>query len=285
VPLVDDPEIPVVVAPVPGVVCAAELPGLDGYQLTISPARTAGADGLGFVSFDSLGVNHNDRELTAVLIDDDLRHDLICLFRLSRVLVLSGEHVVVAGDPLHGAELASVVAAVSRLCSRPARIARRVERLYRRFGGIASGSVWNTVDYHVALGTSPAVRIDWPRMPNLVTRIHVDTIARDDPFEVVDVTRVTPPPGVAVPLAISDLRAGRYVCVAATDFAVASACARLDRALPHLGSALPHHVLVTHSGVDVLFPGYEEQVAAIEPGLTLARVLAGPHAHAPGPYR
>jgi hypothetical protein len=283
VPLVDDVQVPVALHPAPGVVCAAEMPGLDGYTLTITPTRSPGDDGLGFASFDFLGVTHNDRELTGALIDDGVRAELTCLHRVHRVLALTGAHVIIAGDPLDAGNLAAVVSAVTRLCSRPFRLARRVERFYRRFGGVASGARWNTVDYHVALGTSPPVRVDWPRLPGhgLVTRLHVETTSRDDGFELVDTTRMAPPPGVAVPLATS----GRYVCVAATLSAVESACARVDPALVHLSSALPHLVRVTPSGVDVLFPGYEEQLAAIEPAVTLARVLAGPAAYAPGPYR
>ena len=59
----------------------------------------------------------------------------------------------------------------------------------------------------------------------------------------------------------------------------------MERSLGALGNALPGRVRVTPSGVDVLFPGFEEQLPAIEPAITLARLLAGPAAYAPGPYR
>jgi hypothetical protein len=297
VPQVDDIEIPVARDPLPGVVCAADLPGLDGYALTITPTRSLGEDGLGFASFDFLGVTHNDRELTNLLIDDAVRDALVCLHRVNRVLALSGEHVVVAGNPLPPAETGAVADAVALLCARPHRIARRVERFYRRFAGVASAPRWNCVDYHVALGTSPPVRVDWPRLPGLglVTRLHVETASRTDGFEIVDTTRAgrsasgsrtfSQPPGVAIALAVSDVRPGRFVCIAPTDAAVADACARVERSLGALGNALPGRVRVTPSGVDVLFPGFEEQLPAIEPAITLARLLAGPAAYAPGPYR
>lgn len=268
--------------PEPGVVCSGALPGLDGYGLAITPGRQLGDDGLGYPSFDSLGVTHNDRELTRVLVADDVRDELVCLYRVRRVLALVGERVMVIGDPLEAAEQAAVALAVARLCARPHHIAARIERMYRRFGGIASSKRWNTVDYHVALAGIP-VRVDWPRLPvrGLVTRLHVDTAPHDDGFRVVDVTRLPPPTGVTVPLAISG---ARYVCVAPTAAAVSSACARLDRVLGHVGAALPSEIVVTGNGVDVVFAGLEEQVAAVEPAIALVRMLAGP-SHTPGPYR
>jgi hypothetical protein len=102
---------------------------------------------------------------------------------------------------------------------------------------------------------------------------------------VVDSARTATPAGVALPLDVPDVRAGRYLVVAHSAGAVAAACVRLELALRHLGEALPHRVSVASSGVDIVFAGFEEQSAALIPAVTLARALAGRSAQSSGPYR
>jgi hypothetical protein len=280
-------DIAVAVAPRPGVVCAAELPGFDGYDVQITADGSFAELPVGDRSGDVLDITTNDRELTWALIDGGLRPHLVAL-RRGRSLVITRDEVRVLGDA--SPELTgSLAIAVARIAARPAELARRSARLFRRLGGIATGPRWNTVDFRITLATAPPVTVDWPRRGiaerGLVTRLRVETPDGVDDFMVVDTVRAAPPAGVAVPLAVPDVRSGRYVVVAETTAAVAAACTRLDPALRQLGDALPHRVAVNTSGVDVIYAGYEEQAAALVPAVTLARVLAGPSAHAPGPYR
>src|SRR6187551_2117030 len=99
------------------------MPGLDGYALTINPAEA------------DLQIGHNDRALTELLIDERLQGEMLCLLRFGCSLAVSDGWVTVRGTWLVDLEAETVVDAVAQLCARPSRLARRISRFYRRFGG------------------------------------------------------------------------------------------------------------------------------------------------------
>jgi hypothetical protein len=281
---VDRSEVEIELAPAPGVVAATDFPGLDGYRLRVV------ADG--HQVDDVLRIVTDDEDLTATLVDDDLRVEL-CRLRLGGFLLdVADDRARVLGVAGDTEDLPYAAGVLESLCARPARIARRLTRLYRRYAAVASGPRWNTVDFQLTLATSPAVRVDWPRRRarvgrRVVTRLRAESAELPANFLVVDTTRVNAfaiDPG-ALPLDVPDTRPGRYALVADRAISVDAAAARLAPALPFLGAALPHHVAIHGSGVEVVFAGVEEQPVAIDPAVTLTRVLAGRSAHAAGPYR
>lgn len=279
---VDRGEVDIELAPAPGVVAATDFPGLDAFTLRIS------ADGDSVD--DVLRIVTDDRDLTRALIDDDLRDELCGLRGNGFLLDVSLDRARILGIAADTEDLPYAAGVLESLCARPARIARRLGRLYRRYGGIASGPRWNTVDFQITLATSPPVRIDWPRRRArvgraVVTRLRAETAEVPWNFLVVDTTRVGALDLAALPLDVPDTRPGRYALVADRAISVDAAVARLAPILPTLGAALPHHVAINRSGVEVVFVGVEEQLVAIEPAVTLVRVLAGRSASAAGPYR
>ncbi len=280
---VDGLEHPVTRRPAPGVVCAAELPGLEGYQLTIGPCAPVVDRASEVTARHGFEIRDNDPELTAALIDDSLADHLACLHRTERWLVLADGEVRVLGGDVPPADETDLAEAVARLCVRPVRLARRVARLFRSFGGVASALRWDTSAFAVELPTDPRVRIDWPRRPGLITRMRAEAGARGA-FHVIDQHGAEPPDGPRAALDVPDVAAERYVCVARTDDALAHALDRLGPALALLGAAIPHAVEVGDSAVEVHFLGFEQQHAAIDPAVDLVRALAGP-GFAPGPYR
>jgi hypothetical protein len=275
-------EVEVELAPAPGVVAATDFAGLDGYAL-----RIAADDG----SFeDVLRITSNDPDLTRALIDDDLRDELCGLAGTAFVLDVARDRARVLGVAGDTEDLPYAAGVLESLTARPARIARRLSRLFRRYAGVASGPRWNAVDFQITLATSPTIRVDWPRRRSrlgrtVVTRLRVEASESPSGFLVVDTTRVGALDPGALPLEIPGARAGRYALVADRSISVDAAVARLGPCLPILGAALPHHVALHGSGVEVVFVGVEEQPVALEPAISLLRVLAGRSAHAAGPYR
>lgn len=276
--------------PAPGVVAAAELDGFDGYHLHVSPDRDPAGAPLGDRIEMALRVESDDRELTEVLLAGRLRSELLMLRVRNLELVVGDDRAYVLGHLAGARQVADACLLLAAVCARPAQLAERMARLYRRFAGVASGPRWNTDDFHVTLATSPAVRVDWPRRrrgagAQLVTRLRVETAVAPVGFAVVDTSRTPEPDAAFMPLDVPDVPRGRFVLVADPAISVDAAFARVTPALPYLGAALPHHVGVTAEGVEVLFSGIEEQAIAIEPAVSLTRVLAGRSAHAAGPYR
>lgn len=278
----DRGEVEIELAPAPGVVAAVALPGLDGYSLRIA------ADGDRVD--DVLRVVSDDPDLTRALVDDDLRDELCGLRATGFVLDVAKGRARILGVAGGTEDLPYAAGVLESLTARPARIARRLHRLFRRYAGIPSGPRWNTVDYQITLATSPTVRVDWPRRRArvgraVVTRLRVETTELPANFVVVDTSRVGSLDPGALPLDVPDTRPGRYALVADRAVSVDAAAERLAPALFWIGAALPHHVEINRSTVEVVFAGVEEQAVAIEPAITLARVLAGRPAHAAGPYR
>jgi hypothetical protein len=278
----DRGDVEIELAPAPGVVAATDFPGLDHYTLRI----VAGGDHVD----DVLRIVTDDPELTRTLLDDDLRDELCGLSASAFALHVAHDRARVLGVAGDTEDLPYAAELLESLCARPARIARRLSRLYRRYAGIPSGPRWNTVDYQITLATAPTVRVDWPRRRTrggrcVVTRLRAETAERPTGFLVVDTTQVGPLEPGALPLEVPDCRPGRYALVADRSISVDAAVLRLANALPWLGAALPHHVALHGSGVEVVFAGVEEQAVAIEPAVTLVRALAGRSAHAAGPYR
>jgi hypothetical protein len=282
--------IAVEVLPAPGVIAAAELPGLDGYRLHAAPDRERPGDPLSERVDNALRLESDDAELTRALLGDRLRGDLLLLRARGLELVIGGDRVAVLGELRHADPVAAAVGLVAAIAARPAELAARLARQYRRFAGVASGPRWNTVDFQVTLAINPTVRIDWPRRrradgaPALVTRLRADTAEPPLGFAVVD-TRLAPPDPGAMILDVPEVPRGRFALVADPATSLDAAFARLTAALPYLGAALPRYVAVTAGGVEVLFAGLEEQAVAVEPAVTLTRLLAGRPAYAAGPYR
>ena len=275
-------EVEIELAPALGVVAATDLPGLDGYALRIA----AGGDTVD----DVLRVVSNDVDLTRALVDDDLCDELCGLGSAGFTLELAHGRARVLGVAADTEDLPYAAGVLESLRARPARVARRLGLLYRRYAGRASGPRWNTVDFQITLATSPVVRVDWPRRRArvgraVVTRLRAESAELPANFVVVDTSRVGPLDPRALPLDVPDTRPGRYALVADRSVSVDAAVARLAPALHWIGAALPHHVEVHRSAVEVVFAGVEEQAVAIDPAITLVRVLAGRPAHAAGPYR
>jgi hypothetical protein len=281
---VGEHEVTVTIAPRPGVICTAELTGFDGYALQVTADGAIAELPVGDRINGVLDIYSNDRELTWALLDHTIRPHLASL-RGGRSLIFAGDQLRVHGTA--PAQVAGNLAlAVARIAARPHELAARVAQIFRRLGGVASGARWNCVDYRIALPTAPPVAVDWPRSRGgLVTRFRVETTERLEGFVVVDSARAATPPGVALPLDVPDVRAGRYLVIAHSAGAVAAACTRLEAALRPLADALPHQVAVTPSGVEIVFAGFEEQTVALIPAVTLARALAGRSAQSTGPYR
>lgn len=284
-------EIAVELFPEAGVVAAADLPGLDGYRLHVAagpegPASTV----VGDRADQMIRILSDDADLTEALLDGRVRAALHCLGPRGLELVVGRDRASVHGWVSEPRAVADIVALLAALCARPARIAARAARMYRRFAGIASGPRWNCVDFQVTLATHPTVRVDWPRRrraggaPALVTRLRAETAELPLGFAIVDTQRTAIDPG-AMPLDVPDVARGRFALTAHLATSLDAAFARVTPALPYVGAAMPHHVAVTAEGVEIVFAGLEEQTVAIEPAVSLARVLAGRPAHAAGPYR